>query len=161
MIVKNPDDGQESSVMSTKVEELNTGLLLYIPYRAMENRVFAAIAAAGFDDLTLARGRIFQRISPAGIRLTDLAEQAQVTKQAAGALVDELARAGYVTRRPDPTDNRARLVCIAERGMAAIEVASKVVAEVEAEWTKHVGVQRMERLRETLTKLREITDPYQ
>ena len=161
MIVKNADEGQEPSVTSAKVQELNTGLLLYIPYRAMENKVFAAVAAAGFDDMTVARGRVFQRIGPAGTRLTDLAEQAQVTKQAAGALVDELERAGYVTRRPDPTDNRARLVCIAERGRAAIEVASKVVAEVEAEWTRHVGVQRMERLRETLMKLREITDPYQ
>ena len=104
---------------SAEVEELNTGLLLHLPYRAMENKVFAALAAAGFEDLTLARGRIFQRIGPAGTRLTDLAEQAQVTKQAAGALVDELERAGYVTRTPDPTDNRARLVCIAERGIAA------------------------------------------
>ena len=67
---------------------MNTGLLLYIPYRAMETKVFAAVAAPGFEDLTLARGRIFRRISPAGTRLTDLAEQAQVTKQAAGALVD-------------------------------------------------------------------------
>jgi DNA-binding MarR family transcriptional regulator len=93
--------------------------------------------------------------------LTDLAEQAQVTKQAAGALVDELERAGYVTRIPDPTDNRARLVCIAAKGAAANEVASAVVAEVEAEWTIHVGARQMAQLRRTLMKLREITDPYQ
>ena len=161
MIVKNPDDGQGPHRAPAKVAELNTGLLLYIPYRAMENKVFAAVAAAGFEDLTLARGRIFQRIGPAGTRLTDLAEQAQVTKQAAGALVDELERAGYVTRTPDPTDNRARLVCIAEKGAAAIEVASTVVAEVEAEWNTHVGARQMAQLRRTLMKLREVTDPYQ
>jgi DNA-binding MarR family transcriptional regulator len=51
-----------------------------------------------------ALGRVFQRISLAGTRLTDLAEQAQVTEHAAGALVDELERVGYVTRRPDPTE---------------------------------------------------------
>ena len=141
--------------------ELNTGLLLYIPYRAMENRVFAALAAAGFADMTIARGRIFQRIGPAGTRLTDLAEQAQLTKQAAGALVDELERAGYVTREPDPTDNRARLVCVAERGAAAIEVASTIVEEVEAEWTSHLGARQMAQLRRNLSKLLEITDPYQ
>src|SRR3712207_6192612 len=161
MIVKNPDSSQETGVASDEVDDVNTGVLLYLPYRAMENKVFAAVAAAGFDDITLARGRLFQRIGPAGTRLTDLAEQAQLTKQAAGALVDELERAGYVTRTPDPTDNRARLVCIAERGMAAIEVASRVVAEVEAQWTTHVGARQMEQLRRTLMKLREITDPYQ
>ena len=41
--------------MPAEVEAVNTGLLLYMPYRAMENKVFAAVAAAGFEDLTLAR----------------------------------------------------------------------------------------------------------
>jgi DNA-binding MarR family transcriptional regulator len=146
--------------VSGKADELNTGLLLFIPYRALESRVFAALAAAGFDDMTLARGRVFQRIGPNGTRLTELAEQAQVTKQAAGALVDELERAGYVVRTPDPTDNRARLVCIAERGAAAVEVAASVVAEIEAEWTRHLGARRMEQLHRSLAKLCELTDPY-
>jgi len=140
--------------------ELNTGLLLFIPYRAMENRVFAAMAAAGFGDLTLAQGRLFQRIGPRGTRLTDLAEQAQVTKQTAGVLVDQLQRAGYVTRTPDPADARARLIRITDRGEAAVAVAAVAVAEVEAEWLRHLGKRRMAQLRHSLTVLREITDPY-
>ena len=36
-------------------EPLNLGLLLYIPYRAMESRIFAALAEAGFDDFTPAQ----------------------------------------------------------------------------------------------------------
>jgi DNA-binding MarR family transcriptional regulator len=140
--------------------ELNTGLLLFIPYRALENRVFAALAESGFDDFTPAQARVMQRIGPDGTRLTDLAEQAQVTKQTAGFLVDQLERAGYVRRVPDPTDRRARLVCVAERGLAAVPVAAAAVAEVEAEWAAHLGRRRMTQLREALTMLREITDPY-
>ena len=83
-------------------EEFNIGLLLYIPYRAMETRVFKDLAAAGYDDFTPAQAQVFQRIGRDGTRLTDLAEQAQVTKQTAGVLVDQLARAGYVQRVPDP-----------------------------------------------------------
>ena len=45
-------------------DSLNTGLLLFIPYRAMEARVFRALAAAGYDDLTPAQARVFQRIAP-------------------------------------------------------------------------------------------------
>ncbi|MDK1472186.1 MarR family transcriptional regulator [Streptomyces sp. 549] len=140
--------------------ELNVGLLLFLPYRAMEDRIFAALAEAGFDDFTVAQARVMQRIGPDGTRLTDLAEQAQITKQTAGFLVDRLERAGYVERVPDPRDRRARLVRIAARGAAAIPVAEAVVAEVEAEWTGHLGRRRMAQLRETLTRLREITDPY-
>ena len=141
-------------------DELNTGLLLFIPYRALEQRVFRALAAAGFDDFTPAQARVLQRIGPDGTRLTELAEAAQVTKQTAGALVDQLERAGYVRRAPDPTDARARLVRIAERGAAAKPVADAVVAAVEAEWRAHVGERRWRQLREALTRLREITDPY-
>jgi len=141
-------------------EELNIGLLLFIPYRAMENRVFQKLAAAGYRDFTPAQARVFQRIGPNGTRLTELAEAAQITKQTAGFLVDQLERAGYVRRVPDPTDARARLVCIADRGAAAIPVANAVVADVEAEWTAHLGVKRMAELRRSLTRLREITDPY-
>jgi DNA-binding MarR family transcriptional regulator len=141
-------------------DELNLGLLLFIPYRWMENRVFEALAAAGFDDLTPAQGRVFQRIGPEGTRLTELAEQAQVTKQTAGFLVDQLERAGYARRAPDPTDARARLVQIAERGQQAIPVANAVVAEIEAEWNAHLGARKAAQLRDALTALREITDPY-
>ncbi|WP_433362477.1 MarR family winged helix-turn-helix transcriptional regulator [Actinoplanes sp. CA-142083] len=141
--------------------DLNLGLLLFIPYRAMEQRVFAGLAEAGFDDFTPAQARVFQRIAPGGSRLTDLAEQAQITKQSAGFLVDQLERAGYVERAPDPEDARARLVRIAARGAAAVPVAAAIVAEVEAEWAAHLGKQRMAQLRQHLARLREITDPYQ
>lgn len=140
--------------------ELNTGLLLYIPYRWLENRVFDALAKAGFDDITTAQMKLMQRIGEDGTRLTELAEQAQVTKQTAGFLVDQLEKAGCVERVPDPTDKRARLIRIAERGMRAIPIAQSTVAEIEAEWEAHLGPRRMAQLRQALTQLREITDPY-
>jgi DNA-binding MarR family transcriptional regulator len=139
---------------------LNLGLLLFIPYRAMESRVFAALAEAGFGDVTPAQARVFQRIAPGGSRLTALAEQAQITKQSAGFLVDQLVKAGYVERVPDPADARARLIRIAPRGARAVPLAAAAVAEVEAEWAAHLGADRVARLREILTDLRDITDPY-
>ena len=142
-----------------RAEELNTGLLLFIPYRAMEERVFAELAARGYE-ITPAQARVFQRIAAEGSRTTELAESAGVTKQTAGFLVDQLERAGYVTRVPDPADARARLVRIADRGSRAIPVAAAAVAEVEAEWTAHLGDTATGELRATLTRLREITDPF-
>jgi DNA-binding MarR family transcriptional regulator len=141
-------------------DQLNTGLLLYIPYRWLENRVIGALHAAGYDDITTAQMKILQRIGPAGTRLTELAEQAQVTKQTAGFLVDQLAKAGWVERVPDPSDRRARLVRFSARGEEALPVAAAAVAAVEAEWTAHLGKRQMAQLRQTLAKLREITDPY-
>ncbi|MFI6604022.1 MarR family winged helix-turn-helix transcriptional regulator [Nonomuraea sp. NPDC050536] len=139
---------------------MNLGLLCFIPYRAMESRVMEALAAAGFDDITLAQSRVFQRVGPDGTRLTDLAEQARVSKQTTTFLVDQLERAGYVERVPDPTDARARLVRIASRGREAVAMARQIEAEVEAEWASHLGKRDTAQLRRILTQLRDITDPY-
>jgi DNA-binding MarR family transcriptional regulator len=133
---------------------------MYIPYRAMDMQVFAELADAGFDDITPAQARVFQRINEGGTRLTELAAAAQVTKQTAGFLVDQLEAAGYVKRVPDPTDGRARLVSFAPRGKRAVAIAAKTVALVEQEWTDYLGARRTEQLREALRALREITDPF-
>jgi DNA-binding MarR family transcriptional regulator len=126
----------------------------------MESRVLEALAEHGYDDITLSQARVFQRIDPGGSRLTELAEAAQVTKQTAGFLVDQLASMGYVERVPDPSDGRARLVTLAPRGRKACRTAADAVATVEKEWTEHLGARRSAQLRSALESLREITDPY-
>lgn len=140
--------------------ELNTALLMYLSYRHAEDEILRAVTAAGFDDLTLAQARICARIGPDGTRLTALAAQAQVTKQTAQALVDQVERLGYVERVPDPTDGRARLIRLAERGRAVQRVARRTERRLEREWAAHLGERRMAALRDALTRLREITDPY-
>lgn len=146
--------------MSAEESELNTGLLLFIPSREMERRIFAELAELGYDDITYSQGRLIQRMAPGGSRLTDLAEQAHITKQSAGFLVDRLVQTGYVERVPDPTDARARLIRAAPRGERAIAEAAGIVARVEAEWTAYLGARDMAALRRILTRLRTITDPY-
>ena len=140
--------------------EHNSALLMFIAHRAAEGRVFKALRSAGFDDLTLAQCRICQRLNADGIRVTDVAEQASVTKQTAGALVDEVAANGYVTRRPDPRDARARLVVLTKRGEKLCAAAAAEVGKIEAEWRSHLGATAYAELCAALVSLREITDPY-
>jgi DNA-binding MarR family transcriptional regulator len=151
-------DGAEHGM--DDAQRVDLGVALLIPYRYMEDRIFRAIQQAGFDDWTLAQVRVFQRIAPDGSRLTDLADQAQVSKQSAGVLVDQLERLGYVRRVPDPTDGRARLIVIEERGRRAAEVAIATSAEIVAEWTAYLGTRNFALLHQILDQLREITDPY-
>lgn len=135
-------------------------MLMFVAHRAAETRVHDALHAAGFDDVTSAQSRIGQRLRPDGIRITDLADEARITKQTAAALVTELERAGYVVRRPDPTDARARLVFLSDRGQRLCAAAAAEVEKVEQEWRAHLGPQVFDRLREAMVSLREITDPY-
>lgn len=141
------------------MRELPTALLMFIAGRSAENRVVEAVRQAGHD-ITLAQARLIARIGPDGTRLGDLADQAQVTKQTATALVDRLESARYVTRTPDPADGRARLVRLGPRALELLPVARAEEGRIEAEWADHLGTERMMQLRRALESLREITDPF-
>jgi DNA-binding MarR family transcriptional regulator len=131
-------------------DEPNSALLMFVAHRAAEARVLEAVRAAGLG----------QRLDRDGIRVTDLAEQAGVTKQTAGALVDELEAGGYVTRQPDPADARARLVVLTDRGEMLCAAAAAEVSRIEADWRTHLGAKAYDDMRAALLSLREITDPY-
>ncbi|MBZ2197194.1 MarR family winged helix-turn-helix transcriptional regulator [Occultella gossypii] len=138
---------------------MDIATLMFIAYRAMDDRVVRAMREAGFD-VTVAQARLAQRIGADGSRLTDLAEQAQVTKQTASLLVAALEREGLVERVPDPTDGRARLIRFTPRGRAGSERARDLVMAVEQEWNELLGPELAGPLREALIKLRENVDPY-
>lgn len=133
---------------------------MFIAHRAAEIRVHEVLAGSGAEQLTHAQMRLVQRLAPGGIRLTDLAEQARVTKQTAGALVDDLVRQGFVERTPDPTDARARLVVMTDKGLELCGRAAAELESIERDWREHLGDERYGQLRAALLSLREITDPW-
>lgn len=141
--------------------ELPSSLLMFIAARAATERIFRAMQDAGFDDVTIAQARLMMGVDPEGTRVSVLAARGQVAKQTATALIDKLERAGYVERVPDPSDGRAKLVRMTPRAEAALPLARAEEQRIEAEWRAHLGTRRMDHLRDALTALRDITDPYQ
>jgi DNA-binding MarR family transcriptional regulator len=138
---------------SSRHEEPNLGILLREPFQEVVRRVSDGLAAAGYDDLRPAHTAVFQHIDADGSRLTDLAERAQITKQSMGYLVDHLERRGYLERRPDPTDRRATLICLTDRGWNQVRTALAIIGSIEQEWTDRLGADRMDDLRRALTEL--------
>jgi DNA-binding MarR family transcriptional regulator len=141
----------------TDSADLNLGLLLFIPYRAMETEVLQHLRDHGHD-LPISQARVFQRIDPQGSRMTDLGEAAQVSKQTLTSIVDQLERRGYVRRVPDPADARARLVTITPLGQELVELSRPVVERLEAAWTSRLGRARMDRLRRLLEELVQVAE---
>ncbi|MDT5069750.1 MAG: hypothetical protein QOK02_5905 [Mycobacterium sp.] len=141
-------------------QQVDLGASMFISYRYIEDRIFRVLQDGGFDDWTLAQCRVFQRIAPDGSRLTDVADQAQMTKQSASAMIDQLERLGYVRRVDDPSDGRARLIVIEQRGRRAVEMAKTTLDEILSEWESYLGTRNFALLQQILDQLREITDPY-
>lgn len=129
------------------------GALLRIPFQATVAHVRQQLVEAGFTDLTMAHFTVFQHLPPTGARVSALAVQAQITKQSMGALVEHLEQCGYVERRPDPTDRRASIVQLTDRGKALVGVARAALQELEDEWEAYLGADRMTHLRSALRDL--------
>jgi DNA-binding MarR family transcriptional regulator len=138
-------------------ERPNLGILLRDPFQEVVRRVSVGLADAGFDDLRPAHTAVFQHIEAGGSRLTDLAERAQITKQSMGYLIDYLEQRGYLERRPDPSDRRAALISLTDRGWEQVRAALRIIATIEEEWASGLGQPRMQQLRELLGDLRQLT----
>ena len=129
------------------------GALLRIPREWTTRQVLSALAAAGFADVRAAHFTVFQHLPPEGMRLTTLAESALLTKQTMGYLVDDLEAMGYVKRVPDPTDRRAKLVRLTERGLSVERVVRDVIARMEARWDARMAPGEFAELTRLLRKL--------
>lgn len=89
--------------------------------------------------VTAAHVHITRHLALGGSRLTELARQAGMTKQAMGDLVTQCEAWGLVTREPDPADARARLVRFTPTGLAWLHAFRQAVSQAEAEFRAEVG----------------------
>jgi DNA-binding MarR family transcriptional regulator len=105
---------------------------------------------AGYADIRPTHGCVFRFVRDDGMRLTELARLAGMTKQSVGELVDDLVGLGYVERIPDPEDRRAKLICLTDRGVEAQRVGFGLLGELEDRWAERFGAARVKQLRELL-----------
>jgi DNA-binding MarR family transcriptional regulator len=146
--------------MSTRLPETsarrspeNLGILLREPFRIGSELLHERLAERGHPDIRPPHGNVFQFLDDAGTRVSVLAQRAQITKQSMAELVAHLEQHGYVERIPDPGDRRAKLVRATARGNQVYAEAREIVAEIELQWTRRLGKQKMRQLRELLREL--------
>lgn len=97
--------------------------------------------------------QIFGTVRMGGIRLTELADRAQLSLAATSELVNELEAMGYLTRRPDPDDGRAKLIDLTKRGRDAMAAAGDRVADIERRWSAIVGTRNFTQMCGTMQRL--------
>ena len=108
---------------------------------------------AGLGDVRPTHGCVFRFVHGDGMRLTDLASLAGLTKQSVGEIVDDLTQLGYIERYPDPTDKRAKLLRLTDKGKAAQKIGSRLFAKLEQDWSEVFGAERIGALRSLLEEI--------
>jgi DNA-binding MarR family transcriptional regulator len=114
----------------------------------------------GFYAPTATQIGLMSLLTPQGMRATELARRAQVTKQAVDQMVDQLERVGVLARVADPTDRRARLIRPTPYALRGYAASRRMLTEIHAEWRARLGDELYGQLERALALLTRITpDP--
>lgn len=129
------------------------GALLSTAGRRLASDLDEALGRAGFTDLRAAHTPLFMAIEPEGSTSTELAARAHMTKQSMGELVRHLKEHGYVDVTVGPTDRRARIVQLTDRGRDAHDAGLRVVDAFDRWFAEAIGAEEVQRVREVLHRI--------
>ncbi|MEI4831578.1 MarR family transcriptional regulator [Bacillus sp. FJAT-53711] len=135
------------------LSELDLTSLLSLSFSTLIDELNDRMSELGFGDIRPAHGFMFKRIIPDGATGIELAEYLGITKQAVSKMVDSLEKSGYVIRKTHPTDKRGKIIVLTERGWLAVKAKDEILTEIEGRWMENIGTERMQMLKEDLTKL--------
>lgn len=144
---------------TSSVDRLAIGQLLVRLLREFREELAAPREEAGYGDIRDVHYQIFGNIRMGGIRLTELAMRAQLSLAAASELVNDLETLGYLVRKPDPADGRAKLIDLTPRGRALMGDAGRRVAEIEAHWAKALGEKNFGQMCQSMQRLLDELSP--
>jgi DNA-binding MarR family transcriptional regulator len=132
------------------VSRVNLAALIDLADEAIYDDFHRLLADTPYTDVRPTHGCAFRFLREDGMRLTELASLAGLTKQSVGEIVDDLADLGYVERYPDPTDKRAKLLRLTGKGKQAQNVGFALFDRLEDEWAEAFGADRIAAFRSLL-----------
>ncbi len=106
-----------------------------------------------FTDIRWPHMPIWANVGEDGIRLTTLAHLGNLGLPACSELVNELEQLGYLERRPDPADRRAKLIFPTTKGRQVLAAVGGVVSEMEERWRRKVSDTTFDAALDTLNAL--------
>jgi DNA-binding MarR family transcriptional regulator len=118
-----------------------------------QGELFAGLAERGHGELRPRHGAVIAYLDEGGIRASEVARLSGQHKQVVTRLVDELEELGYVQRRPDPGDRRAKLVVPTRRGREVMRQADQITAGMEHRHAEVLGPTLYAEVRYALQRL--------
>ena len=135
------------------MEKDDFGVLLARAYAAFVDEMRAALAQRGFANLHPSFGYVARALAEHSITLRELAGRLGLTSQGALKIVDALEQDGYVERRADADDGRAKQIALTKRGEAALAAARQFHHRFEQALANKAGRNRTGTTRAVLEEI--------
>lgn len=151
---RRPADAPADSGAPGAVTRDDLGFLLAKATQRWNELLQERFTTAGFADVRPSYGSILVPLfEEDGLRLTELARRARLSKQTMTTMVRLLERDGFVMRRSDPTDGRAAIVSLTADGRRLEPVAAAILGELEQLARERLGAEALEDVRRGLREL--------
>jgi DNA-binding MarR family transcriptional regulator len=131
------------------------GAMLRLVWQWVRDQLYAGVVAAGYDDLNAAHVGLWRYPGLDGLRPSQLADRAGITKQSVNDLLGHLERHGYLLRLPDSADGRARVIRLTSRGRQLEATIYKAAGASQLRIADILGPQRFAHLYSSLELLTE------
>jgi len=127
--------------------------MVLLGYQGFVRGLHEDLAGKGFVDLGRSDGVVMRLLHERGRKVSELAGLLEITPQGAAQIVEDMERRGYVGRRADPGDARARLVELTERGRAVIAAARTFHRRFETRLRRRHGDAAIDAFRSVLEEM--------
>ncbi|MFI6167235.1 MarR family winged helix-turn-helix transcriptional regulator [Nocardia sp. NPDC051052] len=136
--------------MTAASQDLDFGILLGLGYQEFVRELRETVTAQGFEDTGRSDGYVLRSLAGRPMNISELAERLEITKQGAAQIVDDMQRRGYLERRDDPNDRRAKLLYPTARGTELLSTAKKFHRRYEQRLIRAHGAEAVAALRTLL-----------
>jgi DNA-binding MarR family transcriptional regulator len=123
--------------------------------RWVMDQVYEGVRTSGYDDLGRSHVDMFRANIPDGLRPTEVAEQLGITKQSVNQAIRDLEAGCYLTLEPDPSDGRARVIRLTDKGCCVRDVAYNVAVSFEQAIARQLGQRRFAEFKKALVEVNE------
>jgi DNA-binding MarR family transcriptional regulator len=127
--------------------------------RAYNRLLLDRLHAAGFEDFSPSFPAMLSNLDTEGTRIGVLAARGGVTRQAAGQLLREIEKCGYVVLKAAPRDARATVVHFAPRGRRLLATILTLVEVIERDFAAALKAGEFDRVRRGLLAIADRIDP--
>ncbi|HXB19746.1 MAG TPA: MarR family transcriptional regulator [Candidatus Solibacter sp.] len=132
----------------------NLGFLLAKASQRWNELLYERFCAAGYEEVRPAYGSILVPLfEEDGLQMGELARRARLSKQTMTTLISTMEKKGLIHRSRDPKDARAFRVYLTDRSRRFMNVAKKVLSDMDRAVHGHVPGPQFEKLRGALKTL--------
>ena len=143
--------------MALDPASLDLPVLTSLAGSAVDERLLRDLRAAGHPSVRRSHGYVIQLLVEEEPTVTEIASRLGISQQAASKSVADLERLGYVERRADDRDQRARRVSLTTRGRDLLTRTRDLRQRLAQELVDVAGADDVAAARRTLHALLGIT----